>query len=122
MTNWQKVRVEFDDADGNRVLAAMWAESIPGGFRTEGGVFTKNIGPSLWIEWSSDFDGITVTPIRELPTGLGAVIEVPTVPGDCERWVRTAEDNWVNDWRTEKPDSYFDVLNFTVLSEGVPFD
>ena len=119
MTDWRKVRVEFDDADGNRVSAVMWQNAVQYG------------AEHFWLSTEDDDDRLvsiaptphlTVTPIRELPTGLGAVIEVTTVPGDCERWVRTAEDNWVSDWRTEKPDSYFDGLNFTVLSEGVPFD
>ncbi len=120
MSDWQKVKIEFDDAEGNRISAVMWQRNNTPRFAYQ----NPNNSWDISFDWNTGEESrVTVTPIRELPTGLGAVIEVPTVPGDCERWVRTAEDNWASDsGRTDKPDLYFDGLNFTVLSEGVAFD
>ena len=115
MTAWQKVRVEFDDADGNRVSAVMWRDGSNQAAWARSDDIPRT---SVVVDWVKD-DDVTVTPIRELPTGLGAVIEVPTVPGYCERWVRVGDDSWRLGSYVEELNSYFDGLAFTVLSEGV---
>lgn len=116
MSDWQKVRVEFDDADGNRVLAVMFQDP-DSDFQ-----LWRSHDPvdGLGLIFDSKNE-VTVTSIRELPTSLGAVIEVPTVPGDCERLVLTSI-GWIDEMGNEVRAGHFDVLNFTVLSEGVPFD
>ena len=53
-----KVRVEFTDADGNEVSAVMYKNPA------------RNIASCEGIEIVGEF---ACTPIRELPTGIGAM-------------------------------------------------
>ena len=119
--DWQKVRVTFQDADGNEVSAVMWRH---GG--DEATVFSPDraYGPSVWIEWSSDFEQVSVTPIRELPTGVGAVIrcigDFETDDPRIDVYVRTAYGRWTNSISSWKPtDIEVAAWEYEVLSEGI---
>ncbi len=74
MTEWQKVRVQFTDADGDEVSAVMW--SLDGSLSNH-----KDGTPSDYPHYLYMEHGVMVrvTPIRELPTGVGAVIRIKDV-------------------------------------------
>lgn len=88
MSDWQKVRVTFQDADGNEVSAVMW--------RVENALQVwRSTDPSDEFGFLVDYEGVAVTPIRELPTGVGAVIRV-TDYGETEAFGDDAYDVWVS--------------------------
>lgn len=117
MSDWQKVRVTFQDADGNEVSVPMWANDylFMGKERGDGNAWKILPGK-----------GLKSTLIRELPTGVGAVIRVTdyndgmdtATGGDDDVYVRGVGEFWTDieggfahsddmaDWRYE------------VLSEG----
>ena len=72
MSDFQKVRVTFTDADGKQVSAAMWAKSD----WPDCGYSRKGSYVGVFVSWCGEAENVTVTPIRELPTGAGAVIRM----------------------------------------------
>lgn len=123
MSNWQKVRVTFTDAEGNEVSAVMWA--LPKYYPTAVHLNADHSDFGLCIDWANNDKWIKVEPIRELPTRLGAVVEFSTVPGVIQRCVYVGEMDFGN------PYVWFNVTNgvtyktseipenFTVLSGGI---
>ena len=116
MTDMQKVRVSLVDADGVTHEVVGWRRPGQGGavFMAEDEPHGGNISPALsWMK-----AGVTVTPIVELPTGLGAVVEYREEGAEPQRFVYVGDDWWLgpgsgvrSDWVAARP--------FTVLSEGV---
>lgn len=78
MTDWQKVRVTFTDAGNNEVSAAMWAGKVEPEGRPDW-VHSYVYGDRKFAEGDVSMQighKVTMVPIRELPTGVGAVIRV----------------------------------------------
>jgi hypothetical protein len=122
MTDMRKVRVSLVDADGktHEVVGYRRNDEQPVVFMevdSEAG-----INKSACIAWIGDSD-VTVTPIVELPTGLGAVVEVLYGPptNDSDQYVHVGHGKWVPQHRLLEPVSgkWFKERRFTVLSEGV---
>lgn len=122
MSDFQKVRVTFTDADGKQVSAAMRQLSefaTAAYFKPD---HDRVLGCLTWDE----SDDVTVTPIRELPTGVGAVIRVSDyrsasyVTGyeDADTWVRAGE-YWANGPGETEHDSAVSRWEYEVLSEGI---
>lgn len=118
MSDWQKVLITFNDADGSEVSAVMWKHK-----RDECEVFshTETSGPDLWIEWNRDYESLTVEPIRELPTGVGAVIRcIGTFrmgdPSD-DVYTLSVDGKWHNGYDAKTPDQ-MTHWEYEILSEG----
>lgn len=120
MTTWQKVRVTFNDADGNEVSAVMWQDVLQG-------ACVDRKKDTLWVGWNLDY-APKVTPIRELPTGVGAVIRV----NDYGRYMKFPYDDlrdifisdpsgrwWSNTDGDVCPDTQMDDWQYEILSEGI---
>ncbi len=122
MSDWQKVRLTFTDADGSGVSAVMWRD--PYGSSVYG---NRDIGPDVWIGWSDDYQGVKVEPIRELPTGVGAVIKVvkPIFTKSRDLYCHTGNGWWTNgegsDISAHAEYNGFDDLDwpYEILSEGI---
>lgn len=71
MSDFQKVRVTFMDADGKGVSAAMWQLPSGGNSAFIRADHENYVG---CLSWFNGIDDVTVTPINGLPTGAGAVI------------------------------------------------
>jgi hypothetical protein len=117
MNDWQKVRIQFTDASGEEVSAVMWTHPSYANLAYKRSDL-DNLG--MCFMWAPR-DQVTVTPIRELPTGLGAVVSVEYgLPiNDVENYVYMGDDWWgtrdAKDIRSEN----LAELKFTVLSEGI---
>lgn len=70
MSDFQKVRVTFTDADGVLVSAAMWSLEASPGFAYLNPDHNDLRASLYWLDEGS----VTATPVRKLPTGVGAVI------------------------------------------------
>ena len=121
MSDWEKVRVDFTDADGNEVSAVMYycpkhdssaAYSAPQPSDSQGG--------SFFIVWL-DEEAVGVTPIRELPTGVGAVVRVELgYPANREMvLVRVGPQQWRDTRGQSWYEPYVSWQKYEVLSEGV---
>ena len=115
MSDWQKVRITFDDADGNEVSAVMYEDADAKLWN--GTPQTANLSLQA-------LGGISITEIRELPTGVGAVIRCtgPSATGDDldDVYVRGTDDTWRN-WDSDIR-AYSDVVcewQYEILSEGI---
>ena len=112
--NWQKVRVAFDDADGNRVEAVMW--KLP-----KSPIAWASHDPLL-TGFDTSEDGVTVIRIYDLPTGVGAVIRFGDNYGDArDLYVSDVSGKW---WSNSDGDTYSsqELLKhggYEVLSEGI---
>lgn len=116
MSDWQKVRVTFNDADGNEVSAVMWQnEDSPQS------VCTSPEVSSCWIGWNL-VHGVMVSPIRELPTGVGAVIRVvdewTTKSNPLNVFTLDAQGWWHGDSDVYRPEQVAE-WQYEVLSEGI---
>ena len=110
MTDMQKVRVSLVDADGVTHEVVGW--KLPGG-RV---VRSHPLDSQYWyMELDSEAE---VTPIVELPTGLGAVVEVREDSTEPERFVKVGDYWWLGYHREVRSD-WLAARPFTVLSEGV---
>ena len=118
MSDWQKVRVTFNDADGNGVSAVGWTWQ-----KIEPNVFIEVLGgPSDGnartgeVPWSICAVGDKVTPIRELPTGVGAVIRLK----DGSVLTRNIAGMWCAE---ESDDDMYsndvEKVQYEILSEGI---
>lgn len=121
MSDWQKVRVSFTDADGNRVSAVMWALH---GSAANGLCLSVEDDNPIYME----VDGsVKVTPIRELPTGVGAVIRVnkPYFSDTRDLYTHVGSGWWKNlegdDVSATAEDNGFDKKSWPweILSEGI---
>jgi hypothetical protein len=115
---WQKVRVTFTDADGNEVSVAMY--TLPQ-YPTSAYLKPDHDGIGGCFQWDEDQD-VKVTPIRELPTGVGAVIFLPATGGFYvdTKWVFDGS-YWRNvggDWE-DLESADFEDMECEVLSEGI---
>jgi len=118
-SNWQKVKVAFDDADGNQVEAVMW-------WVKDALQVWRSTDPGDEFGFHFDSEGVTVTPIRELPTGVGAVIRVTdyndgmtAAAGDDDVYVRGVGEFWTD---VEGGICHSDDMadwQYEVLSEGI---
>lgn len=128
MTDWQKVRVQFNDADGNEVSAVMWHNQERDIRRVWNkidsimrGVAGLGVG-ELKITWT-EREEVKVTPIRELPTGVGAVIVVKHVDCDPTNLMRDLTGTWIDDegddWLHDKLNNPDVIESWEVLSEGI---
>ena len=124
MSDMQKVRVSLTDADGNVHGVVGWCY----GGRADNGVHGINVKEAedevnpWYIEIDEKLTPFAV--IQELPTGLGAVVEVtfddPEGPVSTQRYVRFDEGCWYDPHNGEDAgDSWLNTQKFTVLSEGV---
>jgi hypothetical protein len=123
VSDFKKVRVRLVDADGVEHSVVGWR--LPG----DGNPVLsepKDVGlpASFWyLEYGDD---VEVTPVVELPTGLGAVVEVTynypiSNDGDCtDRLVLTGKNEWYATIGQEVfEDRHILGNRFVVLSEGV---
>ncbi len=114
--DWQKVKVAFDDADGNRVEAVMW--KLP-----KSPMVWAAYDPSFCVGIDTDVEGITVTPIRELPTGVGAVIQISSELAASDNLHHRLFTLDAQGWWHGDGDAYTetDVIDwqYEVLSEGI---
>lgn len=113
----RKSRVLLRDADGRLHEVVGYADAR-GALRSGPG-FAGGGGSG----WYLRAPGSPVIPVVELPTGLGAVVEVDYGPpiNDSERFIRVDDDWWYPTGVLDPvKDSFFDTVSFTVLSEGVP--
>lgn len=116
MTDWQKVRVTFTDADGREVSAVMYKSP------TRNSAFDTLVGPGVEIHGEFGCE-----PIRELPTGVGAVIKVvkPIFTESRDLYCHTGNGRWTNgegsDISAHAKHNGFDDLDwpYEILSEGV---
>ena len=128
MSDMQKVRVSLTDADGKVHEVVGWNY----GGDSANGVHAIDVEKAAYdvdCPWYIEIDP-KLTPfavIQELPTGLGAVVEVrypaPENVFASERFVRL--DDW---WMSQAPevakpqfvsDGWINEYEFTVLSEGI---
>lgn len=122
MGDMRKVRVSLTDAEGkvHEVVGYRRNAEITGVFMRDDDEAT-GINASVMVQWVDDED-VTVTPIQELPTGLGAVVEVDYGPpiNEVERFVHIGDDYW-HEARScrELTSSMLGRMAFTILSEGV---
>lgn len=117
--NWQKVRVAFDDADGNRVEAVMWSLPDEASFYAEA-FSAKDIVDGLWIQVPRA-EGV-VTPIYDLPTGAGAVIRLGRAYGDVrDFYISDVSGKWWSnsDGDTHSSHELIKHGGYEVLSEGI---
>jgi hypothetical protein len=124
MSEWQKVRVQFTDADGNKVSAALWAREGHSGVA----YVTAGSNDDLLFSWYPDKgQPVIVTPMRELPTGVGAVIRV-TASNDSFNLYGDTRDIFVSDvsgewWGNSDGDVCANTAmqdwQYEVLSEGI---
>jgi len=125
MNDWQKVRVTFDDADGNTVSAVMFTTPE---YRDRAYRNPDDSDVEVVVWWGYEPDGVKVIPIRELPTGAGAVIRasdygpyVTGVHGD-ERDVYITDASgkcWSNSDGDFVTSAEMNDWQFEILSEGV---
>lgn len=118
MTDWQKVKVEFTDADGNEVSAVMWQrKGAPG----EVQLWRHETDCGILIKYSHKDPAVKITPIRELPTGVGAVVRVSWVFPALEEAVLTlvATGEWIANDGDIWPSADVADSNYEVLSGGV---
>jgi len=125
MSDWQKVRVTFDDADGNTVSAVMFTtpEYLARAYRR------PDIShDGVVIRWDEGRDIVKVAPIRELPTGTGAVIRVsdygPYVTGvhgdERDVYITDASGKcWSNSDGDFVTSAEMNDWQYEILSEGV---
>ncbi|UXO93911.1 hypothetical protein Pan2_92 [Pseudanabaena phage Pan2] len=119
MSDWQKVRVAFNDADGNGVSAVMW--------RVKNALQVwRSTDPSDEFGFAVDFEGVMVSPIRELPTGVGAVIRVTdcndgmtTVGEDGDVYVRGSGEFWTDGEGDFIHSDDMTDWQYEILSEGI---
>lgn len=124
MSDWQKVRFQFTDASGEEVSAVMW--TLPE-YPTAVYLNADHNDIGFCINWPYNDGRIKVTPIRELPTGLGAVVKVvkPQFNKGRDLYIHTGNGWWCNnegnDISAHSDHSGFDELEwpYEVLSEGV---
>lgn len=121
MSDWQKVKVQFKDADGMLVSATMWARSD----WPDCGYSRKGACVGVFLSWHGEAENVTVTPIRELPTGVGAVIRMigyAAAYGDVrDVYISDQSGAW---WSNNDGDCFSKQQieqdgNFEVLSEGI---
>lgn len=118
MSYWQKVRVTFQDAGGNGVSAVMWRADGDGVLYTH----RDNLTPALWIEWNDDYELARVELIRELPTGVGAVIRCIASfrmgnPSD-DVYTLGVDGKWRSGHEAVTPDQMLH-WEYEILSEGI---
>lgn len=122
MTEWQKVRVQFTDADGDEVSAVMW--SLGGSLSNYKDGTPSDHPDYLYMERGVM---VKVTPIRELPAGVGAVIRV-TASNDSFNLYGDSRDIFVSDvsgewWGNSDGDVCANTAmqdwQYEVLSEGI---
>lgn len=112
MSDMQKVRVSLTDAEGNvhEVVGYQYLE--------EPGTVYQRDEPD-GDEWSifllNEGAASRVNVIQELPTGLGAVVEVAS---HGEQFVHVGEGLWSNH-ESEMISEDIEQIPFTVLSEGI---
>jgi hypothetical protein len=114
---WQKVRVSFNDADGSEVSAVMFKEP-------RGDYYVTKNGGGACVMASKD---LTVAPIRDLPTGVGAVIRVnkPQFSDTRDLYTHVGGGWWTNlegdDVSATAEDNGFDKKSWPweILSEGI---
>jgi len=121
MSDFQKVRVTFRDADGKQVSAAMWALEASPGFAYLNADHNDLRASLYWLDEHS----VTVTPISDLPTGAGAVIRVlgawaeygdvrdVYISDQSGKWWSNNDGDCFSKEKIEKDGTY------EVLSEGV---
>lgn len=123
MSDMQKVRVSLTDADGKVHEVVGYCYSG----RAVNGIYALDLENSGEVcPWYIEIEE-TLTPfavIQELPTGLGAVVEVtyddPEGDLTTERYVRIDGHSWYAPEVCEDvSDNFLKAQKFTVLSEGV---
>lgn len=123
MSDWQKVRIQFTDASGEEVSVVMWA---PPEFRYAAYQSDNQDDVGLTLIWGED-SGVKMDAIRELPTGLGAVVKVvkPQFNKGRDLYIHTGNGWWCNnegnDISAHSDHSGFDELEwpYEILSEGI---
>ena len=118
MSEWQKVKVTFNDADGNEVSAVMWANS---NYPTCVYLEANDSDVGIYVAWTLNDKRIKVTPIRELPTGVGAVIRIDSewaAGGTSGLFVFDAEGWWHGDGDSYKATDVAE-WKYEILSEGI---
>ena len=119
MTTWQKVRVTFTDADNNEVSAVMYED--------QDGDFWNGPSSEALLCVSLLRGGYEIEEIRELPTGVGAVIKVvkPIFTKARDLYCHTGNGWWTNgegsDISAHAEYNGFDDLGwpYEILSEGI---
>ena len=119
MSDMQKVRVSLTDADGKV------HEVVGYQYQSDPAAIYQSQEADDWVIQLMNEDAVfAVTPIQELPTGLGAVVEVrwddPEGPLTTERYVRIGDATWFTpEMGEDVSDKFLKAQEFTVLSEGV---
>lgn len=122
MSDFQKVRVTFTDADGKQVSAAMWQLPSAGESAFIRADHKNYVG---CLSWFKGIDDVKVEAIPELPIGVGAVIRALGVwaeYGDV-RDVYISDQSGVwwsnNDGDVVSKEQIESKWTFEVLSEGI---
>lgn len=130
MSDWRKVRVTFQDADGNEVSAVMWETPE---YKAAAYANNDHSDVGVCVNWALGNKRVTVTPIPELPTGVGAVIRVTDygkntfqqdAPGPYGALWMLGSEGWIHRGpHRGDPFKPFEIASdgwqYEILSEGI---